>query len=155
MTITINAPEATLLEQYVAAVKHKNALQAQAKQASEDARELEAALLEEFARENVRAKVTPDGSNVHIIRKVYARPAGGVANRPVAAAALKAAGLDDFVHEDFNVNSLSALFREEIKRRESEGQPVTDLDVLLADMYPPLVGAIALTDDHKLGVSAA
>lgn len=149
------AGEATLLDQYIAAVQRKKQLQAQAKLASEAASDLEQRLLDQFEAEHVSAKKTAAGATVHIIRKVWARPAGGKAGRPAAVDALIAAGLDTYVQPDFNVHSLSAYFRGEIERRAEEGSPVTDVAELLRELHPELDGAIELTDDHRLGIAGS
>lgn len=106
-------------------------------------------LLEEFAGEGVSSKRHAEtGKLVYVNRRVWARPADGH-TKDTTADLLEAAGLGDYVERGWNTTSLSAYFNEQVKTREADGQPVTNLDQLLPDQ---LRGAIALTEDHKIGV---
>lgn len=77
-------------------------------------------------------------------------------DRNEAIEALKSAGLDEYVAEGFNVQQLSAFFRErerelEEQIREREGLPadepvVVDLDELFAGELAPLRGKIKLSE---------
>lgn len=137
-----------LLDQFVAATERKRKLEADLRVVKDEITPLTEQLLEQFAEEGVSGKRhAATGRLVSITRKVWARAAGG--DKTAASAALKKAGLGDYVEESFNTNSLSAYFREQVKARESEGQPVTDLTELLD---PALRGAIELTEDHTLSV---
>lgn len=103
-------------------------------------------LLDSFGEEGVTSKRHAEsGKLVYVNRRIWAR----AEDKPAACEALKAAGLGDFVQLGFNVTSLSAYFNEAVKGREADGEPVTDLEDLLPQ---ELRGAIALTEDHKIGV---
>lgn len=98
-------------------------------------------------RGDTSARHAESGKLVYVNRRIWARAASE--DKSEACAALKAAGLDAFVAEGFNTTSLSAYFNEQVKEREADGEPVTDLDDLLP---PELKGRIALTQDHTIGV---
>jgi hypothetical protein len=105
-------------------------------------------LLDAFGQEGVTSKRHAEsGKLIYVNRRIWARPAGE--DKADACQALKAAGLGEFVREGFNTTSLSAYFNEQVKNAEADGQPVTDLEQLLPQ---ELRGAIALTEDHKIGV---
>lgn len=140
-------PVSTLLDEFVGLTRRKKALEADVAEIKRELGPVTAALLDEYATEGVRRKVTTDGVAVGITRRIWARAADG--DKDSAADALEAAGLGDYVQRGFNANSLSAYFREEVKRREADGDPVTDLSDLLPDT---LRDVIALTDDHQLTV---
>lgn len=105
-------------------------------------------LLEAFADEGVTSKRHAEsGKLVYVNRRIWARAATD--DKAPACEALRAAGLAEFVQEGFNTTSLSAYFNEQAKNAEADGTPVTDLEELLPES---LRGAIALTEDHKIGV---
>lgn len=106
-------------------------------------------LLDAFAQEGVSSKRHAEtGKLVYINRRVWARPAEGE-DKDSTADALVAAGLGEYVERGWNTTSLSAYFNEQVKAREADHQPVTDLDEMLPQ---ELRGVIALTEDHKIGV---
>lgn len=112
---------------------------------------LNQAVLDEFADRGVTSmRDAATGKTVSMSRKVWARRADGI-DSGVACEGLEAAGLGDFVEQGFNTHSLSGYFRELVKERMAEGDPVDDLDELLPE---PLRGLIALTDDQTVGVAS-
>ena len=143
---TVSAQGGTALDQFVALKDRKADLERQLRLVKDELAPLEQALLEEFAAEGVSGKRhAGTGKLVSISRRVWARAAGG--DKPAACAALKAAGLDEFVAESFNTNSVSAYFREQLKERTDAGEIVTDLTELLPQ---ELRGHIDLTEDAVL-----
>lgn len=138
----------TALDQFVALKDRKADLERQLRLVKDELAPLEAALLEEFAAEGVSGKRhAGSGKLVSISRRVWARATGG--DKASACAALRAAGLEEFVAESFNTNSVSAYFREQLKERTDAGEIVDDLDALLPD---ELRGHIDLTEDAALSV---
>jgi hypothetical protein len=137
----------TTLTEYLVARDHKARLERDLKTVRETLDGLERRLLDEFAAEGVRQKTDAQtGTTVWITRKVWAR---ALADRTLTAEALRAHGGDlaEFARLDFNVNSLSAYFRELAQQRADAHDPVLDLTELVpADLRP----FIALTDDHAL-----
>lgn len=151
--IAARAAAGTTLDQFVALTHLKRELDAAladvkkalAPRAAEMVADLQAA-----GTDGVRHSAS--GAMVSIGRKIWAR---ATTSKPDACAALKAAGLGDYVEEGFNTNSLSAYFRETYKteaaaRREAGNlAPITMDDLLPAS----LADHVALTEDFTLGCS--
>ena len=138
----------TALDQFVALKDRKADLERQLRLVKDELAPLEQALLEEFAAEGVSGKRhAGTGKLVSISRRIWARAIEG--DKPSACEALREAGLDEFVAESFNTNSLSAYFRELLREENEAGDPVTDLDELLPE---ELLGHIELTEDLTLSV---
>ena len=132
------------LDQFVALKDRKTTIERQLRQVKEQIAPLEAALLDQFAQEGVSGKRhASSGKMVSIARRIWARAADG--DKVKAAAALQGVPeLADYVEQSFNVNSLSAFFREAAQ---------ADPDKPLEDLLPAsLQGAIELTEDHQLSV---
>ena len=137
------------LAAYLAARDRKADLKAQLDSAQDDLDLLEAVLLDEFVTEGVRSKTdTATGMTVWINRRIWAR-AMNPDDRVATARALQAHGGDlaGYAELSFNVNSLSAYFRELAQQRADAHDPVTDLTDLIPD---DLRLYIALTEDHTL-----
>lgn len=142
--------EDTTLGQVVELTDLKRTLDAELKRVKDELKPLEEAMLDEFAeRGESSARHAATGKLVYIRRQIWARAAE---DKAAACAALRAAGLDEFVAESFNTQSLSAYFRELAKNElEAKGIPTTQeaLEQLLDE---PLRDAIALTQDNQIGV---
>lgn len=119
-----------------------------------------AVLADWMARGSAGEKHAATGRTCFINHQIWARvptQRGATDEEKAAAkaranAALREAGLGDFIDEGFNTSSLSGFFREEIKRARARGEVIADVGAWLAAHYPKLVGAIALTDDHVISV---
>lgn len=139
----------TLLDRYVALAAEKSSLDGQLTAVKDELALVEQQLLDEFTREGVTSKRhAATGKLVHVTRRIWARANG---DRTATAEAISRAGgeISSFAHLDFNVNSLSAYFREQAREREATGDPVTDLATLVPAV---LREHIALTEDHRLSV---
>ena len=137
-----------LRDQYIDLVVRKRTLETEINQLKRQIAPLEEALIDELVEHgDRRTAVNQDGWSAHLIRKIWARP---TQDKPAACHALREAGLGDFVEEGFNTNSLSAHFREIAKQYIAEHGHGASLDDLLPE---PLRGAIALTEDTKLGLT--
>lgn len=153
------------VDELVRKTSRKRQLEAELRSVNDRLRHLEETVLEEFTERGITGeKHAATGMNVHTARKVWARiskddPARKEVTpeeRQRACDALRAAGLGDFVRDDFSTQSLSAHFRQQVKEHD-EGQRLlpeherTPLDV--ADLLPAeCVGAIELTDQPTLSV---
>lgn len=139
----------TALDEFVRLTHAKKDLEAQLRLIKDQLAPLEKTLLDEFSAEGVNGKRhAATGKLVSITRQIWARAAGG--DKAAAAEALKRCpDTAAFVEPSFNVNSLSAYFREKARDAEAAGQPVLDpAELLPAELH----GAIDLTDDFKLSV---
>jgi hypothetical protein len=140
--------EDTTLGQVIELTELKRTLDQELKNVKAEIGPREEALLGEFADLGVTSmRHEQTGKLAYVRRQIWARPA--VEDRAEACDALRQAGLGDYVAESFNVQSLSAYFREQVKEREGNGEAVTSLDELLQD---GLRGVIELTEDHQIGV---
>lgn len=109
-------------------------------------KELEPQALERMTEAGI-TKVTACGMTLYIHRQLWARPAARDDEDTDAAygracEALREAGLGSYVSERFNVNSLSALFRE--RARDQDWETPEDL------LEPALRGTIAVSEDYQV-----
>lgn len=125
------------LRRYATLDQERLALRRRVAELAEELRPLEEQILEEIVQEGVpQAKVeTPDGRvTVYLERKIWAKCTDE--DWPRACAALRDAGLGDFVLERYNTTTFSAYLRE--------------LDKAGTPMPEPLVGAIEA--DERLSI---
>jgi hypothetical protein len=138
----------TTLDRFIELTERKRELEKELRMLKDQLAPLEDDLLDELAQRGESAvRHAATGRLVSIRRQIWARAANG---KPAACAALADVGLSEYVEETFNTHSLSAYYRELATQRRQAGQPVTDLEQLLA---PRLRGVIALTEDHRLSVT--
>jgi hypothetical protein len=144
--------ERTTLGRIIDLTDRKRQLDSELRKIKAELEPLHAQMLNEFAtRGETSARHAATGKLVYINRRTWARASDG--DKAAAYDALVAAGGDlaAFAERGFNTHSLSAYFREQLKIREAEGHPVTDLNELVPD---GLRGVIELTEDHTIGVRA-
>ena len=118
----------------------KRELDAKLKEAKEEIKAAEEAVLSVFGQLGVSA-VTVDGYTLSPHIQLWAG-AGG--DYPTACAALVEAGLGDFVQERFNTSTVSSWVREQ--PRTPDGQPI---------LPEALKGKLLITEKHKVGVVKA
>ena len=98
-----------LLHKFVDLETKRRELDREHKRVKEQCAETEARLLKEFEAAGMEsAKV--DGMTVYLHRQLWASP--GEAGRDAVVVALKETGMDQYVSENYNANSLSAFVRE-------------------------------------------
>lgn len=139
----------TILDQFVDAKARKTRLERDLRLVKDELKPLEATLLELFTAEGVSGKRHAEtGKLVSITRQIWARAADG--DKDAAAAALEEDPiLASFVQKGFNVQSLSAYFREQAATHlEATGEPADLLQLLPTHLH----GLIELTEDHTLSV---
>ena len=127
-----------LLEGFVTLTLAKRELEAQLKAKKEEIAETEEHVLDVFAKLGVAA-LNIAGHTLSPRITLWAGAVNG--DYPSACAALKEAGLQDFVQERFNTNSLSSYVRE--LEASPDGTPQLPL---------ALVGYISVTEKHSVGV---
>lgn len=106
----------------------------------EEIASLDLDLQQEFIEAGVQS-VRCNGRTVYLHRQFWAGMVDG--DRPRAVTALRTAGMDDYVFETFNTQSLSAYVRERVKSGQEDGQLVEDVYMLLPDSFR---GAINVTE---------
>lgn len=150
-------------DQYVRQTLLKRLHEQAAKKIGVGLEALQNAIIEEMVEEGAQNfKHAATGKTLYLSRKVWARIAregkdATDAEKAAAMEALREAGLGDYVAENFNVNSLSAHFREEWdKRLQAERDKPEDerLPLTIEDILPePLAGKIDLSDAPSLNLA--
>jgi len=129
---------------FIALTARKRAIDAERREITKELDTLETAILDEFAEHGID-RIALDGYTLGLRRDIWARPAKdpdtGETLRDAAINALRAAGLNDYVREDFNVQSLSAYVRELI----DNGDDVPD----------ELRDSLHITEGYKVSVTKA
>lgn len=97
-------------------VERKRALERELKQLVVEIARLEEVVLNQFIDSGVDA-IKVDGSTLYLHKQVWAGVAEGY-TKEQAVDELKEVGLGDYVHETFNVNSLSAYYREAVRETD-------------------------------------
>lgn len=139
------------LDAFVKLTKTKRDLDAELRAVKNEIAGVETDLIDRMADLGVsRIGHDQSGMTVYLRRQVRVKNMGD--DRGAACAALKAAGLGSFVAESFNLNTLSAYFREQLDERTKQGEIVDDVSALVpAD----LTGVIDLTEAHDLRMTAS
>jgi hypothetical protein len=117
MSAAVETMNTAAVNKLVELTMKKRALEAEAKEVAAEIAEIEESLLEQFGEAGI-SSVRAEGGTVSMSRQLWATCREG--NYERACAALRAAGLDEFVQPRFNANSLSAYFRE----LDREGKPI-------------------------------
>lgn len=121
----------------------KKELKDQLGDVKEQLEKLEEELTPEFEKAGV-PNISVNGRTIYIHKQLWA---GYKESREQALEALKKAGLEDYVYETYNTNSLSAYFREVYRDAEDEQGFIDDPENILG---PELKGAIKLTEKVSL-----
>ncbi len=103
-----------LLQEFVNMDKQKRELDTDLKQIKKRLEELEPVLLDQLAQAGIQ-NMKIDGVTVYILRQLWAQ---ALASNEEICEALRAAGLQDYVKEGYNSQSISAYFRELEKQDE-------------------------------------
>ena len=133
--IDVRDPAMVLLGEYAALTKEKAELNAALNGVVRRMGELEPTVLDYFAQHGVN-QVRVEGVTLYPLRQQFARMKPEV-DRDSASAALRDAGLGDYVSETFNLNSISAFFRE----AERNGE----------DLHPAVHAAFDVIDKWRVG----
>lgn len=105
------------LQLYIELTKKKRKLEAELDSIKESISTLQEDLLDQFGDEGINS-IKSNGATVYIKRELWASPNHDYAS---ACEALRQAGLEHFVQERFNHNTVSAYFRD--LDREGEAIP--------------------------------
>lgn len=107
-----------LNKEFAALSRKKRKVEAELDRIKTRLAEIEPVLLDIWAASGLN-RITVDGVSMFIHSQLWAGIAEGY-TREQAVDGLKAAGLGDFVTENYNSNSLSAFFREQVKNDINE-----------------------------------
>jgi hypothetical protein len=131
--------------EFAALTEKKRDLKVELKRTNERLAELEGTLLDAIEREKFPASALVAGMRLYTQNQLWASAVDG--DYTGASRALSLAGLGDYVGPRFNVQTLSAHFREERKK-----QPLVDVEEILP---AELRGYIKLSETPKLMARAA
>lgn len=118
--------DTSLAREFARLTARKRELEEQVTAINSEIRGIEGPLLTNMVNEGVESlPVSHDKgkSTVYVHSQIWAKPK---ASRDAAAAALKEAGLGEFVVEGFNTNTVSAFVREELKEGNELPTPVQE-----------------------------
>ena len=107
------------LDRFIELETERRILEARLKDIKEEIAPLHEAVLEHFSQTGTE-KIRRGGLTLYIHRQLWARAIDGDYER--GCAALRAAGLEDLIKEQFNVHTLSAWLREQ----ERMGEPIPE-----------------------------
>ncbi|HPH11488.1 MAG TPA: hypothetical protein PKW59_11525 [Thermotogota bacterium] len=99
-----------LLKSFIDLNNQKKGLNEELDRVKTNIDELEEKILEEFAEAGI-SSIKAFGANVFIAPQLFVSPKDG--DRPRLIAALKNTGLNEFVQENFNTNTLKAYVKEQ------------------------------------------
>jgi len=100
---------ADLVTEFAALTEQRRKLEAEVKKLATDLAAREEKLVEEFAQAGIQNIKTATGQTIYLNREIFAKLVG---DHKKALTAFRRAGLDDFVKETVNANTLRAWVRE-------------------------------------------
>jgi hypothetical protein len=136
-------------KEYVCLERRKDSLAAELKQVDQDLKTLERVVVDEMVNAGFQ-KIEVDGRTLKLVPDIYASP---VEDRWAVVEALKEAGLDQFIPQNYNDSQLRAFVKETagevISRAKDEGRVASAEDVRVA-LPEPLGRALKVYLGHKL-----
>jgi len=134
---------------YVRLEKRKADLAAELKQVEHDLKTMERTVVNEMVNAGFD-EVSAEGRKLKLVPNVEASPA---ADRWAVVEALRAAGLDQYIPQNYNDSQLRAFVKEiaaeVISRAQDEGR-VADVEEIRAALPEPLGSALNVYLGHKL-----
>lgn len=137
------------LKEYVCLEKRKRDLAAELKQIQADLDRLETVVIDEMVRAGLQ-KVEVDGRTLKIVPAVFCSP---VENRWAVVEALKEAGLDQFIPQNYNEAQLRSFVKEtaaEVFARADQEDRVATAEEIAAALPEPLGRALKVYLGHEL-----
>ncbi len=105
------------IKRFVELENEKAALQTKLKAIADEQEKLSNAILEDFVTDEIDS-IKLNGRTVFIKETIFAK----ISSKEEAIKALREAGLDDFITEGYNTNTISAYVRE----KEKQGEPLPE-----------------------------
>ena len=137
------------LKEYVCLEKRKKDLKTELTQVTADLDRLETVVIDEMVRAGLQ-KVEIDGRTLKIVPAVFCSP---VENRWAVVDALKQAGLDQFIPQNYNDAQLRSFVKEtaaEVFARAEEEDRVANAEEIAAALPEPLGRALKIYLGHEL-----
>lgn len=149
------APKSDVVREAIALTKRIEALKLELTPLEDKLKALQPQLIAEFERTGDQRR-TVDGKTAYLHRQLWVYAAEGVEKQAVMQA-LKAAGLNDYVNETFNVQSVSAFARELEKDVdwEDSGALLEDAKHPLLTAHPELEGFLVPNEKFSVRIVAA
>jgi hypothetical protein len=142
------------VKEYVCLETRKRALDAELKQVDQDLKALERIVVDEMINAGFQ-KVEADGRTLKLVPDVLPSPVEG---RLAVVDALREAGLDQFIPQNYNDSALRGyvkeIAREVIARAKDDGR-VADAEEIRAALPEPLGRALKIYYGHKLSSTKA
>lgn len=141
--------DATKVREYVCLEKRKRDLDAELKQAEQDLKALERVVVNEMLNAGLN-EVSADGRKLKLVPEVVASP---VEDRWAVVEALKEAGLDQYIPQNYNDSQLRGFVKEiaaEVISRAKDGERVASAEDVRAALPEPLGRALKVYLGHKL-----
>ena len=137
------------LKEYVCLEKRKKDLDAELKQVRADLDRLESVVIDEMVRAGLQ-KVEIDGRTLKIVPAVFCSP---IEDRWAVVEALKAAGLDQFIPQNYNDAQLRGFVKEtaaEVFARAEQEDRIATVAEIAAALPKPLGEALKIYLGHEL-----
>ncbi len=141
--------DTTKVKEYVCLERRKDALAAELKQLEQDLKALERVVVNEMINAGFN-KVEADGRMLKLVPDVQASP---MEDRWAVVEALKEAGLDQFIPQNYNDSQLRGFVKEiaaEVLDRAQREDRVASTDDIRAALPEPLGRALKVYLGHKL-----
>ena len=137
------------VKEYVCLERRKDALSAELKVVDQDLKALERIVVNEMVNAGFN-EVSADGRKLKLVPDVNASP---VQDRWAVVEALKEAGLDQFIPENYNDSQLRGFVKEiatEVISRARDEDRIADAEEIRAALPEPLGRALKVYLGHKL-----
>jgi hypothetical protein len=141
--------DSTKAKEYVCLERRKDSLAAELKQVEQDLKNLERVVVEEMLNAGFQ-KVEVDGRTLKLVPDVYASP---VEDRWAVVEALKEAGLDQYIPQNYNDSQLRSFVKEiagEVMSRAQDEERVASAEDVRAALPEPPGRALKVYLGHKL-----
>ncbi len=141
--------DSTKAKEYVSLERRKDSLSAELKQVEQDMKATERLVVDEMLNAGFQ-EISVDGRKLKLVPDVYASP---VVDRWSVVEALKVAGLDQFIPQNYNDSQLRAFVKEtaqEVISRAQDEERVASAEDVRAALPEPLGRALKVYLGHKL-----
>lgn len=141
--------DTTKVKEYVCLERRKDALAAELKVVDQDLKALERVVVDQMVNAGF-SEVSADGRKLKLVPDVNASP---VEDRWAVVAALKEAGLDQFIPENYNDSQLRSFVKEiamEVISKAQDEERVASAEEIRNALPAPLGAALRVYLGHKL-----
>lgn len=136
-------------KEYVCLERRKDSLAAELKQVEHDLKAMERVVVDEMLNAGFQ-KIEVDGRTLKLVPDIYASP---VEDRWAVVEALKEAGLDQYIPQNYNDSQLRSFVKEiagEVMSRAQDEERVATAEDIRDALPAPLRAALRVYLGHKL-----